>query len=809
MAKAPSYGKGDQRNSRRYNNGDYEASASINFRSQVLRLRNASDAGSIRSAVGGLREAVLDAARADIVLDDALLGMAASQCARHKQADLLGLLCAQAVFRLASCSGRSVAELASAAAKLDRVESGFARSVAAYCTSPPYGAFISIRDIAMVAAALRAFVDIDHTAALCGLGEAAMSLLNDSLSQRDLADVLHQLAQLLFTKCGTWSFSPQRQRVHEVLCLALHHFKRRLHRASAMDVAMVAGVIAGLWPLLERERETMLRPCLSDIAQLARFRRTEFNPQDLSNIAMAFAKMGLANSDIADVLDEQTNGQLAKFSNKDVALVLCAAARLPQWSSAPFAKTVASQLLYRDLTRFSPQDLCTSAQSLAKLRGLGGGSFQRIADEAFQRQLCAFTGNDKAILLWSLAKVRSKHSALLRIIVRGLAVENFNSIDRDLASGTIWALARIWQQLPDDQWQQSLFYALCSLCPWMGATTSELCRTAWAVGQLFSAHADIGIWCALLQSLSTLTPKSCSLHELCLLLHGLAACQVVCHVDYDFAASIIAEVGHRILTGQEHLSYYDKQLLKESFAPNFWQVPSEFYEMLMPRAAASERRRFQSFDEFNDFEEEVGTFASNDFPQNAADSVPMAVLNIRHPSKCEEAVMDIRQPSKCDHGHSSGHAADGSKSLSIGSAWKDDIPGDGYGVVQVCEVVKCPPEGCGQACCKLIQALDLMIGASKKDCTTRPDSDAEDEVRPSNHGDVQKHSIKTKNTFIHVQCSHSDSDAEDCEVCKMTRSQSCDDITQRSHIASSSLPCKTEDGFDETAHTKSTLIEFQ
>jgi hypothetical protein len=386
-------------------------------------------------------------------LDDALLGMAASQCARHKQADLMGLLCAQAVFRLNSCSGRSVAELASAAVKLDCVEAGFARAVTSFCASPPSGAFASIRDIAMVAAALRVFTDVDHASALCGLAEQAMPHLTDAISQRDLADLLHQLAQLLFTKCGTFldRFLPQKQRVCEVLSLALNHFKRKLHRASPMDVAMVAGVIAGLWPLLEKEREPMLRPCLSDIAQLARFRRTEFNPQDLSNIAIAFAKVGFANNDIADVLDEQTSGQLTKFSNKDVALLLCAAARLSTWSSAPFAKTVASQLLQRDLTKFSPQDLCTSAQSLAKLGGLGAGSLQRIADEAFQRQLCAFTGNDKAILLWSLAKVRSKHSALLRILVRGLAVENFTTIDRDLASATIWALARIWQQLTADQ----------------------------------------------------------------------------------------------------------------------------------------------------------------------------------------------------------------------------------------------------------------------------------------------------------------------------------------------------------------------
>jgi len=204
---------------------------------------------------------------------------------------------------------------------------------------------------------------------------------------------------------------------------------------------------------------------------------------------------------------------------------------------------------------------------------LGAGSLQRIADEAFQRQLCAFTGNDKAILLWSLAKVRSKHSALLRILVRGLAVENFSTIDRDLASATIWALARSWQQLTPDQWPQSLFFALCALCPWVGANPSELCCTTWAVGQL-SAHASLEVWSSLLASIGSLSPTSCSLHELCLLLCGLSSCQTTASVDHDLVASVIAELVQRIRSGLDNLSDYDKQLLKVAFTPSSWEAPS-------------------------------------------------------------------------------------------------------------------------------------------------------------------------------------------------------------------------------------------
>jgi hypothetical protein len=48
------------------------------------------------------------------------------------------------------------------------------------------------------------------------------------------------------------------------------------------------------------------------------------------------------------------------------------------------------------------------------------------------------------------------------------------------------------------------------------------------------------------------------------------------------------------------------------------------------------------------------------------------------------------------------------------------------------------------------------------------------EVRVNAHCDFEGHCIQLKNTFIHVQCNHADSEGEDCMVCKITRSQSCD-----------------------------------
>jgi len=148
------------------------------------------------------------------------------------------------------------------------------------------------------------------------------------------------------------------------------------------------------------------------------------------------------------------------------------------------------------------------------------------------------------------------------------------------------------------------------------------------------------------------------------------------------------------------------------------------------------------------------------------------------------------------HGHSFGHERGHGHVFTPGqlqSQLASDASQDEYGHGHaICDGQghghaweDCTPE-CGHDCCTPSQLAQLRSPGqtphgsphlcASKCCPTIFDSSTYGEVRLNAHCDFDGHCIQLKNTFIHVQCSHSDSDNEDCMVCKITRSRSCDSV---------------------------------
>jgi len=64
------------------------------------------------------------------------------------------------------------------------------------------------------------------------------------------------------------------------------------------------------------------------------------------------------------------------------------------------------------------------------------------------------------------------------------------------------------------------------------------------------------------------------------------------------------------------------------------------------------------------------------------------------------------------------------------------------------------------------------------------------EVRLNTHCNFVGHCVKMKNTFIHIPCGgFSDSDEEDCAVCRITRirSRSCEGLLEMSKSRNSEM----------------------
>ncbi|OLQ06702.1 hypothetical protein AK812_SmicGene9974 [Symbiodinium microadriaticum] len=109
------------------------------------------------------------------------------------------------------------------------------------------------------------------------------------------------------------------------------------------------------WTLLPRLQASVLGPLLLELAQAIRFRHADFNSQDLAQLSVSFARVC---------------EHMGTFSSKDLSLVLWSASR-HTYLADRCAKIAAKEVMKRDLSSFSAQDLCMTAQCLAKLGGKG------------------------------------------------------------------------------------------------------------------------------------------------------------------------------------------------------------------------------------------------------------------------------------------------------------------------------------------------------------------------------------------------------------------------------------------------------
>lgn len=317
---------------------------------------------------------------------------------------------------------------------------------------------------------------------------------------------------------------------------------------------MLAGALAVLWPRRQP-------PLAADLAQAIRFRRDMFTVQDLAIIATAFVKMHLAEPILVDVLNERLQSQAASCSNKDLCLLLWAGAMLLRWARQPFVHSAAEELLSRDLTKFSTQDLCTSAQSLAKLDF--GWKMVPLAEEAASRDLANFDSKDKACLFWALTKA----GAILRLkkplrhgLLRALAIDC--SLPRDLALSVIWSFGHCWDQLDECETTEAtpLLEQLLMAQPWNGAQPFELANVTLAAGMLQTTELKM-MSSALAREIGFHDPKSFTLRGLCYVMFGLTRCL---RSEDDAGRSVLvktAAAAQEQMRG-DNLSESDRQLLR-------------------------------------------------------------------------------------------------------------------------------------------------------------------------------------------------------------------------------------------------------
>eukprot|EP00927_Polykrikos_kofoidii_P053959 TRINITY_DN48472_c0_g1_i1.p1 TRINITY_DN48472_c0_g1~~TRINITY_DN48472_c0_g1_i1.p1 ORF type:complete len:1179 (+),score=186.43 TRINITY_DN48472_c0_g1_i1:63-3599(+) len=571
------------------------------------------------------------------MLDGSLLGLAAAQCARLARHDLLPLLCEHAYTGLPRLGGRAVAELAAASAKLSHFDSRFFQAVANFCAAPPRGAFsTSLRDISLMATSVfqswrSSTHGVDHAAALRGLARVALPHLQTQVgaaSARDAAELAHALAHTLQARPLRGGPPLHRDNVvAKALCQSLERVTSSCSSSSngvpatARDLAVAAGAAAAAWDLLDTTScaalstssvstatslaaepaeaggialacsfSDTLRDCLQTVASQVSQRRKDFNVQDLAVIAHAVARLEDAGEDdgLVAALNERFAGMATGWlTPRELGLALWAAARGPLiWRWAAFAESAVVEVERRKLTVLSAQDICTFAQSLSRLSGVGGFRvLQKLANEAFQRQLWGFSPRDKASMLWTLAKAKASfsHDALVRLLVVQLGAGHTEMLSREAVCMTLVAMAELWEvccaDVKDDS-PHRLLRTLHAARPWVGATAFELGDIAMALGKLEEApSADA--WVSLFAELTTSTLTAFSVRDLCRILGGLAGCPAACGVRCRWTISrLVAELTRRASLN-ELPTKDDLSIMLDAFAQVHRPLPSKLHEFVV------------------------------------------------------------------------------------------------------------------------------------------------------------------------------------------------------------------------------------
>ncbi|CAE7436976.1 unnamed protein product [Symbiodinium sp. CCMP2456] len=697
-------------------------------------------------ATEALKAALLEAERGSEPVDGGLLGMAAAQAGRLGLKDLLASLMAYSWPRLSSCGGREVAELAAAGSKCGCDDDRFFYFVATYCSQNP-SAFTCLRDVALVAAALTPKLDsqVNLGAAFYGLSSVALQHLQGKLTGqpiRDIAEFFYSLMNVLGMPNNANLCNEDL--VKEVIVAIASAVRRFLHTASGQDIAKATGATSLGWTLLPRLQDSVLGPLLKELAQAIRFRHADFNAQDLAQLSVSFARVegfpDFATS--LPILVDKVCERMGTFSSKDLSLVLWSASR-HTYLADRCATLASKEVMRRDLTGFSAQDLCMTAQCLAKLGSRGKAALCLVAGQVFQRQARGLSTTDKVLFLWALAKCKVMHLALCRLIVRDLAVENCSRLQRDKVGLALWSLAVVWQSLPQsDSWARLLASTLLAAQPWQMAPSYEVTNDAWAFTQL-PADLTRMMWPSLLSSAMQIAPSSLSQHELCNLLAGLSRCPkqvILCQeVFTSFASELVSRL--QAPDGPPTTSEHDKRLLAATLAsqPENWTYLSE-----------SDVESVQAF-----------VSASEAKPQDVPDASEASRPTHETPSPDPEAETPNKEEAE-EGTYQTEEAPDAPEPETErpfekpeGSSFEakrketeeaTDVPesdaGDGWGP-------------------QVLEERDTDSGV--------PGTSELSLLHLNSQCNYKGHCVQLKHTFIHIDCPEESDSEEDCMICNMNR----------------------------------------
>jgi len=349
---------------------------------------------------------------------------------------------------------------------------------------------------------------------------------------------------------------------------------------------------------------------------------------------------------------------------------------------------------------------------------------------------------------------------------------------------------------------------LCAASPWVSAPPYEVANTAWAFGQIPSPLHPW--WVSLAAAARALEVKDLSLHELVNLLGGFVVCPSDVEAGRPLVVILAREIVGRISVGKEELSMHDRRALNGTMA-NSRDLP-ELYELKEQLRVAE---RFER-------SEWPGSKDTQGGHTNA--KKPEAPIVIRTPGgmRCAQDDEDVDLGSAPEHDGGCGARFWGEAGLSrhsdpqeCGDCGHGDFGashGHGHGNFRFIgghshthgeESPARSPERVlwwandeqessseGEDRGSMKQHGHGRVSCKQSCCPTVQMGTANDSLlRLNAHCNYDGHCVQMRNTFIHVECNHDESE-DDCMICKLTRprARSSDNLELSSLRAAESSP---------------------
>jgi len=496
------------------------------------------------------------------IVEGKILAMLAAQCARCQLHELLRAICKYVCRHMESFSGRDIAEVLSAASKLNCLEADILHAAMTRCAKEPAHFWKCLRDVATVAKTLLFSLTLvqnsmEYALALQGLVDGALThLLTKRVQFRDVTEFAYAIAHAV----GTHQVQLKSHRVEAALCTAFSHMRQRMDEAPAHEVAMAASAAAAGYGLLTLSRDDVLLPCLMAAIKVTANRSIEFSLHDLSCVAAACAQSRVADTCFENILSGHVSQLPSTHDAHDIICLLWAAVQVPGWNVARFTSCIVRDLPSCAFNRLTARELCAMSLCLAHLGQMGILPLTLIAGEAVTRE-CQESQR------WT-SKLAALQIHVCRELVGSLVESKCQSLTSASCLATLRVLVHLWPSTSAerDSSVEELIFLLCRRQPWLGVAASELTSV---IGSLSRAPVcpTADIWNSLLGEVENVLSFECDMCNATKLLDSLAGVKDKPKNFTDSIDKLIACIAAHLQAGErlsESASGKFKRVLKTS-----------------------------------------------------------------------------------------------------------------------------------------------------------------------------------------------------------------------------------------------------